>query len=135
LADANPVPQHFGELAESYDRLRPVDLKWWELFELLVEEGDLAGRRTLDAGCGTGAFAAALAERGGQVWGIDPSPEMLAQARAKRTRVRFKEARAESLPFKDSWFERAVVRLALHLLARDRAFDEIARVLDRRVLR
>jgi SAM-dependent methyltransferase len=129
LADASPVPHHFGELAESYDRLRPVDPKWWELFELLVEEGDLAGRRTLDAGCGTGAFAAALAERGGQVWGIDPSPEMLVQARAKRTRVRFKEAHAESLPFKDSWFERAVVRLALHLFARERAFEEIARVL------
>ena len=54
---------------------------------------------------------------------------MLAQARAKRTRARFKEAPAESLPFKDSWFERAVVRLALHLFARERAFEEIARVL------
>jgi SAM-dependent methyltransferase len=129
LADASPVPQHFDTLAESYDRLRPVDEKWWELFELLVREGDLAGRRTLDVGCGTGTFAAALAERGGKVWGVDSSPEMLEQARAKSTRARFKEGRAESLPFKDRWFERAVVRLAVHLFSRSRAFEEIARVL------
>jgi ubiquinone/menaquinone biosynthesis C-methylase UbiE len=129
LADASPVPRHFDTLAESYDRLRPVDEKWLELFERLVEEGDLAGRRTLDVACGTGTFAAALAERGGKVWGIDSSPEMLSQARAKHTRARFKEGRAESLPFKDAWFERAVVRLAVHLFSREDAFEEVARVL------
>ena len=129
MADASRAPQHFDALADSYDRLRPVDEKWWELFELLVTEGDLAGRRTLDVGCGTGTFAAALAERGGKVWGVDSSPEMLSQAQAKPTRARFKEGRAESLPFKDAWFERAVVRLAVHLLSREDAFEEIARVL------
>ncbi|HVD65585.1 MAG TPA: methyltransferase domain-containing protein [Gaiellaceae bacterium] len=129
MADARPAPPLFDEIAESYDRLRPVDDKWWELFDVLVAEGDLAGRRTLDIGCGTGNFAAALAERGGKVWGVDPSTEMLAQARARHSRPRFKEGRAEALPFKDSWFERAVVRLALHLFDRRRGLDEVARVL------
>ena len=40
------------------------------------------GRRVLDVGCGTGRLAVALAEGGARVWGIDPSEEMLAQARA-----------------------------------------------------
>jgi SAM-dependent methyltransferase len=129
LADAEPPTPDFGALAESYDRLRPVDEKWWDLFDVLVREGDLDGRRLLDVGCGTGVLAAALAERGARVWGVDPSLAMLAQARAKPTRARFKEGRAESLPFKDAWFERAVVRLALHLFVRRRALEEIARVL------
>jgi ubiquinone/menaquinone biosynthesis C-methylase UbiE len=129
LADARPAAPDFGAIADSYDRLRPVDDRWWEVFDLLVASGDLEHRRTLDVGCGTGAFATALAERGGNVWGIDSSREMLAEARAKKTRARFKEAAAEALPFKDGWFERVVMRLSLHHLDRPRALAEAARVL------
>ena len=106
-----------------------MDDKWREVFALLVDVGDLQGRRTLDVGCGTGAFAAALAERGGKVWGIDASPEMLAEAQAKETAARFKQASAEALPFKDGWFERVVMRLSLHHLDRSRALAEAGRVL------
>jgi ubiquinone/menaquinone biosynthesis C-methylase UbiE len=66
------------------------------------------------------------------VWAVDPSPEMLAVARARagsRARVRFKEARAEQLPFKDGWFERAVMTLVVHVLDRPHAFAELRRVL------
>jgi ubiquinone/menaquinone biosynthesis C-methylase UbiE len=120
----------FGLVAETYDRLRPVDANWWELFETVVAEGDLLGRRVLDVGCGTGRFAAALAERGAKVWGVDPSPEMLAQARrASAEAVGFKQAAAEDLPFKDAWFERAVLVLVVHLVDRARALGELARVL------
>jgi ubiquinone/menaquinone biosynthesis C-methylase UbiE len=130
LAGARPVAPDFGEVAESYDRLRPVDEKWWELFDVLVAQGDLFGRRTLDIGCGTGTLAEALAERGGgKVWGVDPSAEMLLRANAKRTKARFKEGRAEALPFKDGWFERALMRLSLHLLDRPVSLAEAARVL------
>ena len=129
--DAREATPGFGEIAPSYDRLRPVDERWLELFELLVSEGDLAGRRTLDLGCGTGTLAVALAERGGKVWGVDASPEMLAQARAKTTGARFKEGLAEALPFKDAWFERAVLRLSLHHMNRPAALAEVVRVLVR----
>jgi SAM-dependent methyltransferase len=128
-ADARPAASHFGAIAGSYDRLRPVDEKWWQLFDLLVAAGDLAGRRTLDVGCGTGTLAVELAERGGKVWGVDSSPEMLAEAQAKETRARFKEGAAEALPFKDGWFERVVMRLSLHHLDRPRALAEAGRVL------
>ena len=97
-----------------------------------MREGDLRGRRVLDVGCGTGTLGAALAERAAaKVWGVDPSPEMLAQARAKAPRgVGFKLGRAEELPFRDSWFERATMSLVVHLLDRPRAFGEAYRVLD-----
>jgi len=85
----------------------------------------------LDVGCGTGRLALALAERGAKVWGVDSSPEMLAQAHAAvGRRVGLKLGRAESLPFKDGWFERAILRLVVHLVDRGLAFPELARVLD-----
>lgn len=55
---------------------RPADLeRIWEALRLAP------GARLLDAGCGSGQFALALAERGAQVTGIDLSPEMIRLAR------------------------------------------------------
>lgn len=88
------------------------------------------GHRVLDVGCGTGRLAAALAERGARVWGVDPSEEMLRQARSNAAgKASFKQAPAEALPFKDGWFQRTVLRLVVHLVDRPRAFPEIRRVL------
>ena len=117
----------FGPIAATYDELRPADANWWELFELLVREGELVGRRVLDVGCGTGRFSAALAERGSRVWGVEPAPEMAARARERGVHV--KVARAEELPFKEGWFDRAVLWLVAHLVDRPAAFAELARVL------
>ena len=81
----------------------------------------------LDIGCGTGRAAAALVERGSRVWGVEPEPEMAARARERLSTV--KVAPAERLPFKDGWFDRALMWLVLHLLDRPRALAEAARVL------
>jgi len=122
-----PKPD-FGAIAATYDELRPVDANWWELFELLVREADLVGRRVLDVGCGTGRAALALSERGSRVWGAEPSAEMAERARARGVDV--KVAPAERLPFKDGWFERALAWLVVHLIDRPAAFGELARVLQ-----
>ena len=120
----------FGRLAERYDAVRPVDDNWWEVYELLERAADLRGRRVLDIGCGTGRLSHALVQRAhARVWGVDSSPEMLAVAREKVQGVAFKEANAEALPFKDGWFERAVLWLVLHLVDRRAALAEARRVL------
>ena len=121
----------FSRRAATYDEVRPVDDNWWEVYELVERLGDLRGRRMLDVGCGTGRLSLALAERAGaKVWGVDASPEMLAQARAKAPPgAAFKEAHAESLPFKDGWFERVVLWLVIHLVDRKAALAEARRVL------
>ncbi|MCV7172019.1 class I SAM-dependent methyltransferase [Mycobacterium manitobense] len=56
---------------------------------LLAEHG---GSRVLDAGCGTGRVAIALAERGLTVVGIDVDAGMLSAARAKQPAMTWIEA-------------------------------------------
>ena len=60
---------------------------------------------------------------------VDASQEMLAVAKEKVPGVAFKRAQAESLPFKDGWFERAVLWLVLHLVDRPAALAETRRIL------
>ena len=129
----SPAPgssAHFGRLAERYDAVRPVDANWWQVYELIERAADLRGRRVLDIGCGTGRLSVALVERAhAKVWGVDASQEMLAVAKEKASGVAFKEAQAESLPFKDGWFERAVLSLVLHLVDRPAALAEARRII------
>ena len=53
------------------------------LCPLLDLIGDIAGRQVLDAGCGEGYLARALAARGAHVTGIDLSPRLIELARAR----------------------------------------------------
>src|SRR5215467_765069 len=55
----------------------------YERPEALRLMGDVAGLKVLDAGCGSGAHAAALRSRGAIVTGIDKSSGMLALARER----------------------------------------------------
>ena len=72
----------------------------------------------MDVGCGTGRFAALLAERYGcKVWGVDVSAEMLAVARERvPSGVGLKLGAAEDLPFRDGWFEGVMMTLVVHLV-------------------
>jgi len=54
---------------------------------------------------------------------------MLEVAKRNAPAATFKAARAEELPFKDGWFERAVMWLSSHLVDRAAAFPEARRVL------
>jgi ubiquinone/menaquinone biosynthesis C-methylase UbiE len=126
------VSVDFDPLAPDYDRLRTGGGRWTELSELTLEEFR-ESHRLLDVGCGTGRFAVLAAERlGARVWGIDPSPGMLEQARARpgAGAVGWRQAGAERLPFKTGWFDGVHTHLVLHLVDdRAAALREFARVL------
>lgn len=91
-----------------------------------------AGSRCLDVACGTGNYTTALAEAGLRMVGVDVSRQMLASAGAKSGAVRWVTGDVTALPFAEGAFDAAVCTLALHHVSQpERAFREIARVLDR----
>ncbi|MFE4750255.1 class I SAM-dependent DNA methyltransferase [Streptomyces mirabilis] len=85
---------------------------------MLALAGDVAGRRILDAGCGSGPLSTALRDRGGVVTGIDASAGMLALARRRLgddVALHVVDLR-DRLPFDDDAFDDVVASLVLHYL-------------------
>ena len=80
--------------------------------------GDVAGRRVLDAGCGSGPLAAALRERGALVSGFDLSPAMVDLARERLGAAADLAVAdlAADLPYADGAVDVVVSSLALHYL-------------------
>lgn len=75
LTSDAPVSGIRATVRAGRDRMRRLLLDW------LPE--DLAGRRILDAGCGTGALAVEAARRGAEVVAIDLSPTLVDLARER----------------------------------------------------
>jgi ubiquinone/menaquinone biosynthesis C-methylase UbiE len=80
--------------------------------------GDVAGRRILDAGCGAGAVAVALRDRGAIVAGFDRSVKMVELARERLgadTDLRVIDITGP-LPYPDGAFDDVIAALVLHYL-------------------
>jgi ubiquinone/menaquinone biosynthesis C-methylase UbiE len=87
--------------------------------------------RVLEVGCGTGNYVRTLSSRiGCPCWGVDPSAEMLSQARARAPDVRFQVGRAERLDYVPGSFDLVFsVDVIHHVGDRPRYIDEAYRVL------
>ncbi|MBX5156973.1 MULTISPECIES: class I SAM-dependent methyltransferase [unclassified Rhizobium] len=91
---------------------------YYERPAILALVGEVAGLSVLDAGCGGGAHAAALVERGAVVTGIDASAGMLQIAQRRLDgRARLLQADlGDALPFEDHAFGLILASLVLHYL-------------------
>jgi SAM-dependent methyltransferase len=96
------------------------------------------GERVVDVGSGAGFdsfIAAGQVGAGGQVVGVDMTPEMLAKSRdtAKALglgQLEFREGLAEQMPVEDGWADVVISNGVINLCADKRAvFTEIRRVL------
>jgi SAM-dependent methyltransferase len=78
----------FGNYSRYYDLLyRDKDYRGEAAYiHALIEKHRPGAQSLLDLGCGTGRHASLLAERGYDVTGVDRSPAMLAEARARIVR-------------------------------------------------
>lgn len=98
--------------ALALDRAADLDRIW---NALRLQPGD----QMLDAGCGSGQFALALAERGASVTGVDLSPEMIRLAEANALRMALPEAIAwevgpvDRLPLPDASVDAVHARMVL----------------------
>lgn len=97
-------------------RMKPGDEKWgiWDIPEadLRLLPDDLAGKDTIELGCGTGYISAWLSRRGANPVGIDNSEVQLATARRlqKEHGIDFPlhHGNAETVPYPDASFDYAV---------------------------
>jgi ubiquinone/menaquinone biosynthesis C-methylase UbiE len=125
----------FDRRAASYERGR---LGEWHLL-VAHRVADLAlsavpaPARVLDVGCGTGALLRRLAARlpgEADLAGVDPAPQMLAEARKRLDGVRLEQAAAEHLPFADASFDLVVSAMSFdHWADQELGLAECARVL------
>lgn len=115
---------------------------WNSLYErpaMIAQLPPVEARAILDAGCGSGWYAAQLLARGAKVDCIDASERMVELARSRFAALAPDEALrvtvqiaslGERLPFEDARFEGAISPLVLHYLDDWRpALREIRRVL------
>ena len=91
---------------------------YYERPAMLRLAGDVAGRRILDAGCGSGPLSAALRAQGADVTGLDASAAMvdLARQRLGEDADLHVADLGAPLPFADAEFDDVVASLVLHYL-------------------
>jgi ubiquinone/menaquinone biosynthesis C-methylase UbiE len=114
------VATDYDSFAEVYSAENEVSLlnAYYERPATLALAGDVAGRRILDAGCGSGPLSAALRDRGAVVTGFDSSAGMLELARRRLggdADLHLADL-DRPLPFPDGAFDDVVASLVLHYL-------------------
>jgi ubiquinone/menaquinone biosynthesis C-methylase UbiE len=85
----------------------------------------------LDIGCGTGNYTIALADKGFKFVGVEPSEQMLNEAKSRNQEISWIKGTAERLPAGDGLFDGIVGTLTIHHWTDlKKAFGEINRVLS-----
>src|SRR5882724_12425030 len=126
---AAKVNELFTAIAGRYDLLNDLQSfglhRYWK--RRLVKLANVQpGARALDACCGTGDLALALAHRGAQVVGLDFTGQMLAVAEKRRqgsgfsgpkVNPQFVQGDAQRTPFRDAEFDIVTVGYGLRNLA------------------
>ena len=89
-----------------------------------------SGVSILDIGCGTGALAAAAAERGANIIGIDFAPTMIYEAIRRYPRIDFRVGDAEAIPLPDASMDVVTCCFGMqHMERAERVLSEVVRVL------
>ncbi|MBF6157635.1 class I SAM-dependent methyltransferase [Nocardia cyriacigeorgica] len=115
-----PVDNDYDSFAEGYTAETETNLinGYYARPAIVALAGDVAGRRILDAGCGSGPIFAALRGRGAIVTGFDSSTKMLELARQRLgadAALHLADI-AGPLPFPDGAFDDVIASLVLHYL-------------------
>lgn len=133
----DPALQSRIDAATIYEQLFvPAEFREWAP-RVIAAARIQPGQQVIDVACGTGILARTVVRRTGPtgfVAGVDPNPGMLvvaARAAAEaRLSIEWREARAESLPYPDAFFEAVVSQFGLMFFDdRHAALREMLRLL------
>lgn len=99
--------------------------------EVIAQLGRHGSKQIADVACGTGILADRIQQElhPDEVYGLDMSDGMLAQARQRSDRVRWMSSAAEELPFEDAFLDAVVTTSAFHFFDQPAALREFNRVL------
>lgn len=119
----------YDKIGKGYNSTRRADPYLTEkIFFLLRPESN---GLYLDIGCGTGNYTTALADKGLNFVGVEPSEKMLNVARVRKQNVNWLKGTAEQIPADDKVFDGIVATLTIHHWTDlKKAFIEISRVLS-----
>jgi SAM-dependent methyltransferase len=120
---------NYNEISQVYDDVRQADI---ELINSILQEIEIEKEtRVLDIGCGTGNYTDLLQKvTQGEVYGVEPSKGMLGKAKAKQSKVVFKQGNAAELPFEDEFYDFVYMTDVIHHVPDIGAmFAEVNRVL------
>jgi len=123
------TPETFARYAAPpADTAYPLEFAYHQL-------GNVAGKRVVDFGCGSGANTALLTARGAHVWAIDISEDLLRLGQRRLAvsgrdgGATFIAGSAHDLPFPDASIDVVFGIAILHHLDLDRVSREVRRVL------
>jgi SAM-dependent methyltransferase len=128
----------FGFQWNRYDTVQLDSSAVWgnvseqRLFEQTEWPRDLRGERILEAGCGMGRFTQHLIATGADVWSVDSSSAIEANARNNGSRPNLHLAQADinHLPFAPESFDRVLcIGVIQHTPDPGRTFDSLVRML------
>ncbi|MEQ5776728.1 metalloregulator ArsR/SmtB family transcription factor [Thalassospira sp. NFXS8] len=128
--------EYFRANAADWDTIRSLHIDEAEVETALLSAlGDLAGKRILDIGTGTGRVLELLGKTAAEGVGVDMSREMLAVARARLQRAELanclvRQADMYQLPYPDGTFDVITLHQVLHYAEKpETAIAEAARLL------
>jgi len=118
----------YDKIGTGYNNTRQPDPYISEkLFQLLSPQ---TNKVYLDIGCGTGNYTIQFADKGFDFSGVDPSDQMLQEARTKSNKINWVIGSAEQIPSDNETFDGAVATLTVHHWTNlEKSFRELFRVM------
>ncbi|MBA3460516.1 MAG: class I SAM-dependent methyltransferase [Deltaproteobacteria bacterium] len=117
--DADGVREEWDYAADAYAKGQADGRDYYRLeffgpYQIAMM-GDVAGKKLLDVGCGSGYFSRAMAERGAHVTGVDISPRMIQHAQETGGAIKYEVLDAARIDtrFPAASFDVATACLAL----------------------